>query len=331
MKDPNPTQTAAGRTNSDWMARMLAGREALVEWLCARTGVSRWELSRERFAEALARSAAKKFAERAPSAQELEEYLRELHAEDLALACACAAGHGAAWEYFVSAYRGGLRAAAGAVLGRSAQSPEAQELADSLFAELYGVDARGRSRESLFRYYHGRSKLSTWLRAVLAQRHVDAIRQSRRFEAIEEKEQGEQDRKPAGAPAAPMLDPDRARYLTLLRRAFDAALARLNPRDRERLALYYAEEQTLAEIGRRLGEHESSVSRNLERIRTELRHAVEDFLRSGEGAADGAAARGGLSEAQIALCFEYAVEDAPVDLQQSLGPSRRASAEGRKR
>ena len=82
-------------------------------------------------------------------------------------------------------------------------------------------------------------------------------------------------------------------------------------RDRERLRLYYAEEKTLAEIGKKLGEHESSVSRNLERIRREIRENVEDILgRSRPGPS--------LSAEQIALCFEYAAEDVPIDLGKLL-------------
>ena len=53
------------------------------------------------------------------------------------------------------------------MLKSSASAPEAEELADSLFAELYGLSAE--KRGSLLRYFHGRSSLKTWLRAVLAQ------------------------------------------------------------------------------------------------------------------------------------------------------------------
>ena len=105
-----------------------------------------------------------------------------LHLEDLALACACVEGVPEAWECFVATYRGYLRACAGAMLKRTAGSPETQELADSLFAELYGLrDGAGvEKRGSLLRYFHGRSTLKTWLRAVLAQRHLDKIRVGRK-------------------------------------------------------------------------------------------------------------------------------------------------------
>ena len=85
--------------------------------------------------------------------------------------------------------------------------------------------------------------------------------------------------------------------------------------------MYYAAQQTLAEIGRKLGEHESSVSRNLERTRRELRQQVEQSLRKGSSV-DGANPSAGLSDAQIALCFEYAAEDSPIDLDTLLPESQ---------
>jgi len=99
-------------------------------------------------------------------------------------------------------------------------------------------------------------------------------------------------------------------------------LASLDARDRERLRLYYAEDRTLAEIGRGLGEHESSVSRNLERVRGELRATVEGLLRAGKAAANGGvASQGGagmpgMNDAQIALSIQYAAEDADIDLDK---------------
>ena len=139
----------------------LAGREALIESLHAVAQASRWHLRLPPFAEALARSARKRFCGGAPAAKQIEDYLASLHLEDLALACACAEGIEAAWEYFVKTYRGYLRASAGALLGRSGDSAEACELADTIFADLYGWNREKPGRQPLFLYFHGRSKLST--------------------------------------------------------------------------------------------------------------------------------------------------------------------------
>jgi RNA polymerase sigma factor (sigma-70 family) len=304
--------------------RLLAGQQALVGRLFAESGGSCWSLTRDRFQATLERSARKQFGAAPPSPQKLEEYLGALHLTDLVLAASCAEGHPEAWDHFVATYRGYLRAAAGAVLRCSASSPAACELADSLFADLYGLREGKRSDLSLFRYFHGRSSLKTWLRAVLAQRHVDAIRAGRRFTELDgEDPSGHRaSQVPAGVSHLPFpADPHRERYVALFTRVLTVALSLLHPRDHQRLRLYYSEEQTLAEIGRALGEHESSVSRNLERIRHELRRNVEETLRQGHLPANGSSPEPGLSEEEIALCFEYSSEDAPIDLDKLFPPS----------
>jgi RNA polymerase sigma factor (sigma-70 family) len=219
-----------------------------------------------------------------------------------------------------------MRSAACAILRCPPGSPAACELADSLFADLYGL-SEAANRRSLFRYFHGRSSLKTWLRAVLAQRHVDAIRSSRRFTDLDGADghtklsaQLAAPRPLSSAGAEALRDPHRAELVDVFHRTLEVALGLLDPRDKERLRLYYAAEQTLAEIGRKLGEHESSVCRNLERTRRELRQHVEQALRKGN--VDGADPGAGLSDAQIALCFEYAAEDSPIDLDKLLPESQ---------
>lgn len=291
----------------------------------AQANAGRWGLSQERFAAALQRSAEKRIAAGNFAPQKLDDYLGSLHLEDLALATACLENCEAAWEHFVAEYRGYLRAAAAAILRCRSGSPEACDLADSLFTELYGLaDGPGRER-SLFRYFHGRSSLKTWLRAVLAQRHIDAIRAGRRFESLDNDDAQNAVANVPARVSPHATDPHRERYVSLLVRALQAALATLELRDDQRLRLYYAKELTLAEIGRQLGEHESSVSRNLDRIRVVLRRAIEQTLRDGCPAVNGSAGEAGLSDAQIALCFEYAAADTPFDLEQLLQRRRPVS------
>jgi RNA polymerase sigma factor (sigma-70 family) len=183
--------------------------------------------------------------------------------------------------------------------------------------------AGGKGAErSLFRYFHGRSSLKTWLRAVLAQRHIDSIRAGRRFEELAEDETCDGGPRTQHRPPVQPVDPHRERYVASFTRALQTALDRLDPQEKERLRLYYAEEKTLAEIGRLLGEHESSVSRHLDRVRRDLRQAVEDLLRHGIGAANGFAVQPGLSDAEIALCFEYSAGDNPIDLDKLLPRSK---------
>ena len=104
------------------------------------------------------------------------------HTADLELARLCAEGNEHAWERFVREYRPLLYRAADAL----DTTQGARDIADSLYAELYGLDTRTGTRQSLFRYYQGRSSLATWLRAVLAQRYVDRLRAQRRLEPLPE-------------------------------------------------------------------------------------------------------------------------------------------------
>lgn len=274
-----------------------------------------WALPPQRFSSAVERSVRKRFAKCAVTPAALEEYLETLHIDDLVLATACMEGSEAAWEHFVSAYRGYLRASAAAITKNSRSGTDAQELADSLFAELYGLVDGKRGQASLFRYFHGRSSLKTWLRAILAQRHVDRLRQTRRWESLE-REDGEKRAILDGKVTAPTLDPHRSSYLQPFLLSLASCLAALGPEDRQRLELYYAREKTLAEIGRLLGEHESSVSRNLERARRHLRAEVEECLRTGIPQKGQGRAFRPMSEAEIVLCFQYAAEDAPIDFRQ---------------
>jgi RNA polymerase sigma-70 factor, ECF subfamily len=304
----------------------------LLRQLFSQCPADRWQLSFTAFESAIARSAAKRFAGSSPSAAELQEYFSALHLNDLALACACAEGSQHAWEDFVAGFRPYLRTASAAILRCSASDPSAIELSDSLFSDLYGLSDRDRGGSSLLRYFHGRSSLKTWLRAVLAQRHIDQIRAGKKFASLDEQPpDGEPRRVPEPATVELSPDPRREQYQQRFREALTVALASIDPRDRTRLRLYYAEERTLAEIGRAIGEHESSVSRNLERVRKELRSTVEGLLRAGIAAANGSPAAQGLDDAQVALCIQYAAEDAAMDLDKVFDAKNSQIHSGRNR
>ena len=314
--DPAKNHSSDSGTRREW--RLPAECAVLVRQLFRESSAERWHLSFQSFHTTLTRSAAKRFGEAPPNLERIQEYFRTLHVQDLALACACAEGSESAWNEFVARYRNYLRAAAAAILRQSASDPAAIELADSLFADLYGLSEGKAGGRSLFRYFHGRSSLKTWLRAVLSQRHIDVIRTGKKFRSLDAGEDdGETRRPPALSKIALPSDPYRELYLSRFREALKLALAELEPRDRSRLHLYYAEDRTLAEIGKELGEHESSVSRNLERIRKELRATFEGLLRAGK-VADGGPATPGMDDAQIALCVQYAGEDSAIDLDKLL-------------
>jgi RNA polymerase sigma-70 factor, ECF subfamily len=266
-----------------------------------------WGITADQFAVALNRSAAQRFAGVSPDARTVETFLESLHCRDLALAWACATGNDRAWDFFLNEYRKELYRSARAIAGDTI----GPEIANSLYADLYGLRGEQDTRKSPFEYFLGRSKLSTWLHAVLSRKHIDEIRRGRKLESLDAPSRDSD----SGTNAKPRLelvskttaaktDPDRARYLAILQTVLTAVLAALPARDRLRLAYYYVDELKLAAIGRILGEHEATVSRKIERSRQDIRAQVDLRLREEKK----------LSDAQLGLCYEYAREEWPFDL-----------------
>lgn len=279
---------------------------ALADRLLRKAGIpSAWGVTASQFQSLLNRSAAQRFSDVSPDARTVESFAESLHCKDLALASACAAGNSAAWDFFVNNYRPELYRAARAIAGDSA----GREIADSLYADLYGLrGSQTGERKSPLDYFLGRSKLSTWLHAVLSRKHIDEIRRTRKTESLDDPPPGDSGSAPrieiAAPPALGDQDPDRERYLALLQSVLAGVLAALPGRDRLRLAYYYVDELTLAQIGKILGEHEATASRKIERTRGEVREQVDYVLRNDKK----------LSDAQRGLCYEYAREEWPFDL-----------------
>lgn len=272
-----------------------------AERLYTKAGAAQWKLPLEVLTNALERSAEKAFGARTPTEAELDRYYDGLHLQDLALACACAMGRDDAWDQFVREFRPAMYRAADAMDAGGG----AREIAQSLYAELFGLREKDGVRQSVFRYFHGRSSLATWLRSLIAQRYVDRHRETRRLEPL-----------PEDSSAAPLrsesqtVDPDRARYVDAMRTVLASAIAALAPRDRLRLACYYAQEMTLAQIAKLTHEHEATVSRQLARTRRAIRDDVERRLTTDHG----------LSRGEIDECFASVIDDAGnLDLDQWLG------------
>jgi RNA polymerase sigma-70 factor (ECF subfamily) len=271
---------------------------SLLDRLYRKAAATRWSVPADVFADALETSVQRAFPDAVPARRELERYLDGLHLADVALACACALGNEAAWEHFITECRPVLYRAADAL----DKTGGAREIADSLYAELYGVTGERDARRSLFRYFHGRSSLATWVRAVLSQRYVDRVRAARRTSPLDD----------AQAAAIPALssEPDRLHLGQLAALALRQAVAALSVKDRLRLRAYYVQDLTLAEVGRITGEHEATVSRHIARTRKVLKQAVEERLRVHDR----------LSEAEVANCVSAVMEDAgPLDLAQLFG------------
>jgi len=288
------------RTNvSEAPPEFAAQHAPALARLCQRACGARWRVSDDSIRDAAWRGA------RAAALLDhagVDSFIDTLHAEDLSLALACQAGGSAPWEHFITTFRPALYAAARAIAGDEMRG---RELADSIWAEMYGLDVRDGRRRSILSYFHGRSSLLTWMRAVLAQRHVDYIRSQSRIQPLDDHaaqptQVGDDD---GDAP-----DSDRARYVAMLGKALDAALKSIPPRDRMRMAYYYRHDLSLKEIGRVMDEHESTVSRRLARTRDQLKLAIERTLRDGDK----------LSHDQIRLCYDFAAGDLQLDLSRAL-------------
>ncbi len=230
-------------------------------------------------------------------AEQKADFCAGLRLEELALARACAAGNERAWQDFISRYRQKLR---GMALHITHDDAHAAELADSLFADLYGVNARDGIRTSKLVFYTGRGSLEGWLRTVMAQEFINRYRKQKRTVSLEEQtEEGMQFAAAVPEPACPSNP--------RLEAATDEALAELSSEDRFTLASYYLDERTLAEIARTLGLHESSVSRRLDRLSTGLRKRILAGLRAR-----------GMSHAQAMEALETDVRDLQLNLRSRL-------------
>ena len=205
---------------------------------------------------------------RSPTAHDLKQFLASLRTEELVLTRACAAGHNAAWERFLNRYRPTLYSAAYKIAHDEAS---ARELADSLYAELYGISESGNTRACKLLYYSGRGSLEGWLRTIVAQEYVNRYRRTRRETSLDEAvEQGQQFAAPTPA-ETPATDQS-------LSQAVAAELAVLDDDDRFLFASYYLDGRKLAEIARLLRVHESTISRKLERATATLRKRIRKRL-----------------------------------------------------
>ncbi len=233
---------------------------------------------------------------------ESELALQTLHLEELVLTRACVAGNERAWEVFLTRYREPMYDAAYKI---ARDEPTGRALADSLYAELYGLSERNEVRVSKLQYYLGRGSLVGWLRTVLAQAYVNQYRRTRRETSLEGAvEEGKQ----FAAHDSPEQPPVDGR----VENATAAELAALEADERFVLAAYFIDRHTLAEIAKVMGVHESTISRKLERATTGLRKRIRKRLISE-----------GMSPRQVDEAMQDAdVRDMNVNVNESLGQER---------
>lgn len=215
---------------------------------------------------------------------EAKKFYSGLHLKELALAQACSRGSAVAWARFLDCYRNKLYSAA---LVIAKDECAARELSDSLFGDLFGG--------AKFASYSGRGSLEGWLKAVLTHAYVDRYRSERRLVRLDE-------RLPEVGAACLLLPTgvdslDTAR----LQRAIELACVARTEEERYLLAAYFCDERSLAEIGRTIGAHESTVSRRLKTVLRDLRIEIGKAL--------------GLSRRQIGETLETHSWSLPFDIR----------------
>ncbi len=285
-----------------------AGLESMLTELYEKSGKS--GLSREQFAAVLNEVAAKYLPADA-SERQTAEFLAGLRVEELALARACAAGQERAWEVFMARYREKLYDIAGYI---AKEDSAARELADSLYADLYGTTTRDGQRVSKLASYTGRGSLEGWLRTVMAQEFVNRFRRQRRLVSLDEESEDGEQFAAAGPEPAMVVDP-RVEATT------DEVLSRLAAEERFILASYYLDGRTLAEIARALKVHESTISRKVDKLAKSLRKQILAALE-----------RKGMSRRQAEEALDVDVRDLSLNVRdrvaQETAPQSFSDKEG---
>ncbi len=221
---------------------------------------------------------------------DIEEFVHDIRADDLCLIVACERGDEKAWEDLVANFDSTVKSAARKI---SSNNEDAEDLASSIWAELYGlrVDADGNMKSKLA-YYSGRGSLAGWLRAVVSQLAVDQFRKTSKFVQIEEDREFENlaneaangDGNHFGSktenPEDLLTDKQTSSDVSA---ALSAAIAELEAEDRLILKLYYFDDLKLKDIAATFGYHEATASRKLTRVQTEIRKGVEKELKSRHG------------------------------------------------
>src|SRR5438045_6896308 len=274
----------------------------VVTELFQKSGAARFGLTIACFEEIL-EQVATKYSPGANS-QQKDHLWRELRIEELVLARACSAGNELAWVEFLNKYREKLYDIA---RGIAKEDSNARDLADSLYADLYGTSEKEGRRVSRLNFYMGRGSLEGWLRTVIAQEFVNRYRKTKRLVSLEEEtEEGVQF---SSANSVPIQMASHR-----LGEATDEALDQLAAEDRLVLAAYYLDNRTLTQIGKIVGVHESTISRRMEKLLKAIRKQVLLGLQSR-----------GMNRGQAEEALEADVRYLTVDVRRRLQENRSAA------
>lgn len=239
-------------------------------------------------------------ARHAPAEVALPEWLSTLHAADLYLACACAAGDPAAITAFDDAYLARVPIMSGQ---SRAPAPFAAEVRQALRVRLLVREGEvpGRIAE-----YAGRGPLAGWLR-VAASRTAISLRRS---DDVHERRRAD-----GPPPVLAMIDPELAaiqrKYGSMFNDALRSAFDALSADQRTVLRLHFVDGLNLADIGRVLGASRATIGRRVLEARNHLYDRTATTLR----------ARLGVSDKELESLLAVVRSKLDISLQSVLPPS----------
>jgi len=272
------------------------------------------------------------------STEELNDFLRQIQADDLFLALACSNGSERAWWEFDQQHRSYLERVARHL---ASTDIDAQEVVDTVYVELYGTRVVDGARVSKFATYSGRGSIRGWLRTVIWHSLVDLHRASHDEVSLDEMTEnvGEGFAHASFAETSlggedEMIDQiAKQRYKKATISAIETAFASLDSHEKLLLLYYHVESMKLREIARLVESqnsplrdwfqrksptreknpesriHESTIMRWLEKSYAKVLQLFRAELR----------AKHELREDEIEICMELATQDlAGRNLYQNL-------------
>ncbi|HVE59686.1 MAG TPA: hypothetical protein VNB22_22940 [Pyrinomonadaceae bacterium] len=294
----------------------------------------------ECFKESLQKTARKYIfnSPEAVSTEELNDFLRQIQAEDLFLALACSNGNERAWWEFDQQHRAYLERVARHL---ASTDIDAQEVVDTVYVELYGTRVVDGARVSKFATYSGRGSLRGWLRTVIWHSLVDLHRASHDEVSLDEMTENVGEGFAHASFAETSLGGEdemieqiaKQRYKKATVSAIETAFANLDAHEKLLLLYYHVESMKLREIARLVESqnsplrdwfqrksptreknpesriHESTIMRWLEKSYAKVLQLFRTELR----------AKHELREDEIEICMELATQDlAGRNLYQNL-------------
>ncbi len=267
-------------------------------------------------------------ASETPTSEEVSDFLRQIQADDLFLALACAGGNDRAWWEFDQQHRAYLERVA-RHLART--EIDAQEVVDTVYVELYGTRVVEGERVSKFATYSGRGTLRGWLRTVIWHSLVDLHRTSHDEISLDEMMENVGESYAHANFAATEFGGEsqtidniaRERYRKATLDSIEKAFANLDSHEKLLLLYYHVENLKLREIARMVENpasplrgwfqrksasrdkdpaskiHESTIMRWLEKNYAKVLKIFRTELLTTHG----------LSEKEIEICMKLATQD----------------------